>query len=155
MKKKPKLGSKAYSHFTWVGPYKVKDSSGFAMQTADGHVELSQEDLIGYERRAARVVLQEAPSIDGAVLKFARKALGLRQAELARLLGYGDTYVSKWENDQEAIHRTVQLALAELLCRVETEGEAVLEIWLRAKPEKPGSRAKTQVLQVRRLLKAG
>ena len=121
-----RLTRKGYAHVTQVGGHRVVDGSAMVRQDAAGNVILSHEELAGYERRAARVALQELKSVDGKVLKFARKALELRQVDLAELLDYRAEQISRWENSIEGIPRAVQLAVAELLCIVEVQGIEVL-----------------------------
>jgi DNA-binding transcriptional regulator YiaG len=137
-----------YKHVTHVGRYVVEDATGMVWQDKDGNVELTYAGLVGYEQRAARVVLQDAKSVDGAVLRFARKALGLRQKDLATLLGYTDTHLSRIESGEDPVPRAIQLAVAELLCRVEVEGEEVLAHLLDMEREDPAE------LEVRDLRKA-
>jgi DNA-binding transcriptional regulator YiaG len=66
------------------------------------------------ERRAATVFLKELDSVSGAELKFARKAIGLRQIDLARALSVEPETVCHWEAS-ERISRTTQLAVAQLV----------------------------------------
>jgi len=63
-----------------------------------GFYELSAQDARLLQMRAALTVLRDcgAPSPD--VLKFARKALGLRQADVTPLLSYAAETVSRIEN---------------------------------------------------------
>lgn len=51
---------------------------------------------------------------DGATLKFVRKALGLRAAELGELLDVSAETVSRWENGHRAAERSVWNTLADL-----------------------------------------
>jgi DNA-binding transcriptional regulator YiaG len=98
-----------------VADKRVKDGS-MSLPTCDecGYYELSQAELEKMERRAAITVLNGVDGPSGGVLKFARKALGLRQADLARALGTASETVSRWEAN-ERIDRTVSLAVAHLL----------------------------------------
>ena len=146
--KKRALVRKGYTHVTWVGSHKVEDSTRMVLQDSDGNAELTYDELIGYERRAARLVLQDVKAVDGAVLKFARKALDLRQEDLAQVLDYNPSEISRFETDNRPIPRTVQFAVADLLCRVEMEGEVVLEALLDSERKDPLE------LEVRRLRKA-
>jgi DNA-binding XRE family transcriptional regulator len=52
---------------------------------------------------------------DGATLKFVRKALGLRAADLGELLGVSAETVSRWENGHRAAERSVWNTLADLV----------------------------------------
>jgi len=106
-----------------VADKRVKDGS-MSLPTCDkcGYYELSQAELEKMERRAAITVLNGVDGPSGGVLKFARKALGLRQADLARALGTASETVSRWEAN-ERIDRTVSLAVAHLLGMKEQEPE--------------------------------
>jgi DNA-binding transcriptional regulator YiaG len=66
------------------------------------------------ERREA-VARMRAAIVTGADLRFARKALGLRAAELAVTLEVTPETVSRWETDARPIPRTVRLAVVALL----------------------------------------
>jgi DNA-binding transcriptional regulator YiaG len=123
---KKKLTRKGYTHVTKVGRYRVTDATAMMRHDAQGNAILSHDELVGYERRAARVVLQDVKSVDGVILKFARKALELRQVDLAVLLGYRPEQICRYETNAEPIPRAVQLAVAELLCIVEMHGHEIL-----------------------------
>jgi DNA-binding transcriptional regulator YiaG len=111
---------KNYVHTEEVGTVKVNDPSGFAYVCPDcGASEVSLNALAGYERRAASTVLFDRPNAGGAVYKYARKALGLKQTDLAALMGCDSATLSRWENDASAMPRAEQLALAGLLGGVE------------------------------------
>jgi DNA-binding transcriptional regulator YiaG len=81
----------------------------------DGTPLLSSEQLEQLELRAAITVLVSVELVSGAELKFARKAMGLKQTDLAEHLGVTAETVSRWENGAEAFKRTVQLAVLRLL----------------------------------------
>jgi len=106
----------SYAHVTKVGGFTVTDETGQALTCpACGTVTLSSKQLAGYERRAAFEILTAAEKpVSGEVLKFARKALGLRQKDLAPLLGSDEYQVSRWEN-AISIDRQLRLAMAALL----------------------------------------
>jgi len=107
------LRAKAHVQRTRVGRYKVDDGSKMLPACANGHIELSLDDLAEYERRAAAVVLAEAAEIGPAEIRFARKSLGLTQARLAALMQVAPETVSRWEssNDPAAMSRVSRLAL--------------------------------------------
>jgi DNA-binding XRE family transcriptional regulator len=52
---------------------------------------------------------------DGPTLRFIRKALGLRTAELGELLGISAEAVSQWENGQRAAERSVWITVGDLV----------------------------------------
>jgi DNA-binding transcriptional regulator YiaG len=107
-----------------VAGYRVKDPSIRVPVCEKCHwYEMGQLDLEESERRAAIVVLNEIDGPSGHVLKFARKAMGLRQADLARALGSSPETVCRWEAN-EHIDRQVSLAVAQLLTMYEQEPEA-------------------------------
>ncbi|MFO0646574.1 MAG: helix-turn-helix domain-containing protein [Polyangiales bacterium] len=99
-----------------VGSFKVIDSGCMASVCEScGVVDMTLDDLQRFERRAARIVLLDRPDAGGDVYKYARKALGLRQVDLARMLGVEPETVSRWENGHVAMPRAEQLALVALL----------------------------------------
>jgi DNA-binding transcriptional regulator YiaG len=105
----------AYKHITRVGRYKVEDGTRFAALDEEATVDLTLAELAGYERRAAKTVLLDVPAVEGDVLKFARKALGLKQVELAAILDVTAETISRWETGADSFKRPVQLAYAQLL----------------------------------------
>ena len=116
------LHVQAYRHEMHVGGVKVLDATGQALvcrSSTCGEVLLTTEQLAGYERRAAALVLRDGRRASGAVLRYARKVLGLRQSELGTLIDSAAETISRWENDREAVPRTVQLAVVALLDAVE------------------------------------
>jgi DNA-binding transcriptional regulator YiaG len=107
-------------HVEMVGSMAVTDGTARVLQCTEcGKYDLSATQLIGYERRAAAIALREGTQqkITGAVVRYARKALGLRQADLAILLNVASETVSRWESAEEgpAIDRSTQLAIVALL----------------------------------------
>lgn len=53
--------------------------------------------------------------MSGEVLRFTRKALGLRAAELATTLALSPEHFSKWENDHEPINANAMALVAEMV----------------------------------------
>ena len=60
-------------------------------------------------------VLRDLPSIRGEALRYARKAAGLRQVDLARLLDIAPETISRYETSNDAVPRAVQVAMHGLL----------------------------------------
>lgn len=113
------LTRQGYEHVTRVGGYTVSDATGMIQACpACGEVSLSSDELSGYERRAARLIMAESKRVGGAVLKFARKALGLRQRDLALILRRNEQQISRDENSED-LPMDLRLAVAELLDRAE------------------------------------
>lgn len=114
---------RGYRHVEHVGQTKVTDGTGMALQCKEcGEPMLSLAALAGYERRAAALVLRDGKHVDGTVLRYARKALGLRQTELAALLQCTPETLSRWENGAQQMKRAEQLALVALIEGVERDG---------------------------------
>jgi hypothetical protein len=110
---------RGYKHVTQVGGYTVTDATGMVETCPEcGEVSLSSDELAGYERRAARLILSEGARVNGEVLKFARKALGLRQRDLAAILRRNEQQISRDEHDDD-LPMDLRLAVAGLLERVE------------------------------------
>jgi len=100
---------------TKVGKYTVEDGSGTLHETPEGNFSLSSKQALGYERRAAHIVFCDAPKVGPAEMRFARKALALKQTELAKLLGVSAFTVSDWESSKGRITKQTQLAMRALL----------------------------------------
>jgi DNA-binding transcriptional regulator YiaG len=133
-----KLVGRAVKHVEKVGPATVTDGTGVvSVCEACGEYDLSAEQLSGYERRAAALVLRDGAHVDGQVVRYARKALGLRQEELATLLACRGETVSRWETEAIEIPRTEQLALVALLDGVECGQLDPADALERAKQDKP------------------
>ena len=114
---------KKYRHVENVGGVKVSDETALRPQCSQcGNVDLTLGQLEGYERRAAALVLERVLHASGAMLRYARKALGITQADLDKLIGHEPETVSRWENDKRPIERAEQLALVALLDLVESHG---------------------------------
>jgi DNA-binding transcriptional regulator YiaG len=127
-----------YIHVEDVGGVLVKDGTSLAWQCKSCDLtDLSLEDLAGYERRAAALVLRDGTRVDGNVVRDARKALDLRQVDLASLLGCEPETLSRWESGARPMPRAEQLALVALLDEVESFGVDIREILDRKKSNRP------------------
>lgn len=113
-----------YTHKTKVGRWTVIDGGVMPARTLkDGTPVLSAEQLTALELRAANTVLREVELVSGAELRFARKALGLRQTELAEHLGVTPETVCRWETGADPFRRPVHLAVMALVESVINTGE--------------------------------
>jgi DNA-binding XRE family transcriptional regulator len=134
---------------TKVGRYKVKDGSAPGPEDSET-VDLTMAEGLGYERRAAHVVFVEAKEVGGAELKFARKALGLRQTELGEMLGMSEFSISHMESDRMNVQRTTQLAVAALLAEALQGPPWPPNAWIEAK-----TKSRPSVFEVPRKRKTG
>jgi DNA-binding transcriptional regulator YiaG len=135
------LRRKMYKHETKVGRYTVVDSGGFMpVCESCGAPDLTLEVLAKIERRAAKVALLDLPAIEGEVLRFARKALGLRQQDLAAILDRTPETISRWESGAEPISKTIQLAVAQVIDVVEQNGPDYLAVLLQPNGPESGNR---------------
>ncbi|HEX7670146.1 MAG TPA: helix-turn-helix domain-containing protein [Polyangiaceae bacterium] len=98
--------------------------------------------MTALELRAAIAVLGGVELVEGPELKFARKAMGLRQTDLATHLGVTAETVSRWETNADRFRRPVQLALLQMLEEFQRTGGI-------ARPVKSG-RGSDRVLVVKR-----
>jgi len=105
----------SYTHSTKVGRWTVTDASVVPARMHDGTPILSAEQLGKLELRAAITVLLEVELVTGAEFKFARKAMGLKQTDIADHLGVNAETVSRWENGADQFKRPVQLAVLHML----------------------------------------
>lgn len=106
-----------YEHVSDVAGTMVRDASGSAVPTCTecGAVELSLAQVQRYEQRAAATVLRTVTAPTGPVLRYARRALGLTQIELAAELGCASETVSRWETEATPVARAIHLAIIGLL----------------------------------------
>ena len=118
-----RMVQRAYKHHEKVGQYAVTDSTGVVRVCEDcDDVPLTLEVLASYQRRAAALVLREAKAIDGRVIKYARKALGLKQTELAEEIGCAAETLSRYETDSKDLPKAERLAIVAILDGVEQAG---------------------------------
>ncbi len=111
-----RLEARAVAHGTQVGPYRVTDGSASAhVCQACGEYDLPAQDLAAYELRAVALVLREVQTPSGDALRFARRALGLRQADLGALLDVRSETVCRWEAGTRPISRASRLAFVALV----------------------------------------
>ena len=103
---------------TKVKQYRVEDAS----RPYTAGEKLSLRQLAGYERRAARTILRDVKGVEPEVLRYARKAIGLTQPQLAELFGVSPETVSRWETGADPFKPFVQLALATLVDVAEAAG---------------------------------
>lgn len=110
------LQHKAVIHTENVGDVKVTDEtvSVFVCDTC-GEYDLTVDELSRYQCRAAALVLRDGRFVNKDVVQYARKALGLQQIDLAKLIGKPLENVSQWETGDMQISRTEQMALVALL----------------------------------------
>lgn len=105
-----------HRHVTNIGGMKVWDEmTRKSTCTECGEVDITLEDLVGYERRAAALVLRSVAKATGPMVLAARKALGLNQEELGKLFECAPETISRWENGHLAVQRGEQLALVAVL----------------------------------------
>jgi len=118
------MSCRRHKHVEKVGKAIVTDETGFAWQCAScDEVEVTSAQLMGYERRAAAIVLRDGRHTTGSLVRYARKSLGLKQTELAVLLECTAEHISRLENGHATATQTEVLALVALLEGVENGSE--------------------------------
>ena len=98
-----------------IGDTTVLDSSCGVLTCDNGHTFIDAEEYAKYQRRAAIVVMCEAPAVGGAEFKHARRILQLTQARLAQLIGVTQETVSRWETNVLPIQKDTRVLMAGLL----------------------------------------
>jgi DNA-binding XRE family transcriptional regulator len=110
------MAIRGYTNVEKIGKVTVSDGTAVRPACPNGHVaDFAFDEVLVFERRAVLTVLHDGRHVDGAVMKYARKTLGLKQAELASLLDVTAETVSRWENDHEPTQRATQLAVAAIV----------------------------------------
>jgi DNA-binding transcriptional regulator YiaG len=112
-------------HTLTVGRYRVVGEYEAVPIDDAGTLGMPSTELGRLELQAAIAVLSEVESIHGEELRFARKAMGLRQPDLAALLDVATETVSRWETGTEPIRRQTQLAVLLYLEHTARHGEPV------------------------------
>ncbi len=134
------MAMKSLEHEERVGGFRVLDRACMALTCeACGAADLSLRDLQLRELRAARIVLLDRADAGGEVYKYARKALGLRQIDLASLLRVEPETISRWENGRVAMPRAEQLAMVALIDVAEHDPEVFTRM-VRGEPAGSGKK---------------
>jgi DNA-binding XRE family transcriptional regulator len=102
--------------------------------TVCGQPEMTLDLMAKLQRNAASIALRDLSAVKGGVLKYARKAAGLRQVDLGKLLNLAAETISRAETSSGNIDRTLQMAMLGILQQLEC-GATVAE--LLASAERP------------------
>jgi YgiT-type zinc finger domain-containing protein len=114
---------------TRVGDHIVTDRSVRRPVCAQcGEFTLPADALETVELRAAVVAFKDAPRVTGAMLRFARKALGLKQTELAARIGTTFESVSRWEREERPMEAWVPVSVLGLVLEKLTPPPAGTEL---------------------------
>jgi DNA-binding transcriptional regulator YiaG len=139
------LKSAVYVHEVTVGGHKVSNGGQMAPKCVScGEQYISAKALGRLELVAAQLVLFERRDrVNGAVVRYARKAMGLRQTDLARMLGVRAETISEWETKTDSVSVATALALHDLVSRS-----------LSGAPLEPKASSNDNVLRVEAMKKA-
>lgn len=111
------LVSGTHSVVTKVGSFDVECNATYDLCSC-GYSEIDTINAELLELRAVQIVLQEA-KIDGAILKFARKAIGLTKEALAEKFELSESTIDQFENDLLPPPSVYVLVLTGLLIHAE------------------------------------
>jgi hypothetical protein len=105
-----------YEHKTIIGPFTVIDSSDQGpFGEFENDIVFTGKQLMGFEIRAIRIILLAAKEkVDGSILKYARRSLGLKRIQLAELLDLTEQDIESLET-KEKISMVLRLAMVALL----------------------------------------
>jgi DNA-binding transcriptional regulator YiaG len=113
-------------HTLKVGRFNVTgEYEAVPIPEEDGSWGMPSQEWERLELQAAIAVFQQVESIEGGELRFARKAIGLKQPELAALLDVATETVSRWETGADPIRRQTQLAVLLFLEHTLQHGQPV------------------------------
>ena len=130
---------KKHTHEEDAGGIKVSINHVMAFVCAAcGEMEMSTRLLAQLQRQAACLALSDIPTANGAMLRYARKSVGLRQVDLAKLLGIASETISRMENDAHPIDRTMKMAVIGVLQLFEC-GASAAEVLANATKPQPTS----------------
>lgn len=108
--------SQAVKIVTKAGEHCVVSNATIApVCTVCGQYTLDAKTASMVELNAAIVFLSDVTPVTGAILKFARKALGLTQPELAAQISASTESISRWERGERPAEPWVALALRGLV----------------------------------------
>lgn len=101
---------------TQVGPHRVVNRAHRRpVCLSCGEFTVTTAALEKVELQAALVAFTEAPVVTGEMVRFARKALGLTQTELAERIGTTKESVSRWEREERPMEPWVPLTVLALV----------------------------------------
>lgn len=113
------------THTLTVGRFEVTGEYEAVPIDEEGGLGMPSQEWERLELEAAIAVFQHTESINGEELRCARKAMGLRQPDLAALLDVATETVSRWETDKDPIRRQTQLAVLLYLEHTRRNGQPV------------------------------
>jgi putative zinc finger/helix-turn-helix YgiT family protein len=100
---------------------------------ACGEVYIAAEDAMRFDLRVARE-LGSLGAAQGEAFRFMRKAIGMRAADLATLLGVAAETVSRWERGERPVDRAALTVLGALVTD-KLEGRATTMKLLKAQQD--------------------
>lgn len=100
--------------FTAVVPAMLTASDTALSETSSEDYLVDGEVIADFELRIAKWWC-EREELPGAALKFVRHTLGLKQTQLAELLGFKAETLSRWENGERPVPRLVRVVLANII----------------------------------------
>jgi putative zinc finger/helix-turn-helix YgiT family protein len=103
-----------------------------------GEIYVEGEALANFEKLVAGKLAQEGPA-SGEAFRFLRKAIALKAADLAALLGVTPETISRWENGQREVDMAAWATLAAIVVD-SLRGQTLTIDRLRAAAEKPSRR---------------
>lgn len=111
-----KFESRQVELITEIGPHRVLNrTQRHPVCVNCGEFTLSSKNLERVELQAALVAFTEAPTVTGEMIRFARKALGLTQTELATRIGTTKESISRWEREERPMEPWVPLTVLALV----------------------------------------
>lgn len=93
----------ALLHFTLCGLDDVYLANGYEITDYDGDKGVAIKELDQLHNAIGYSLVKEKKALNGRELRFLRKEMNMRQADLARLLGLSSQQVARWEKGTSEI----------------------------------------------------
>jgi DNA-binding transcriptional regulator YiaG len=115
-------------HYTGCGLPGVWLRNGFTVKETAYGPAVAIGDVEGLHRAIGLYLTRDRPRLTSAEARFLRKELDLPQAQLASILGVGETTVRGWESGRARVPAPAERLLRVLYLESVAEGSAVSDL---------------------------
>ena len=122
------MENKGMYHYTSSGLRNIWLRNGFDIKNTAYGKGVAIHDIDGLHKMIGLNLVLNKPRLTGAEVRFLRKELDMPQAQLASLLGVGETSVRGWENHRGRITKPAERLLRTLYNEFATGNTSVREL---------------------------